>query len=51
MTLQRAQAFVNARQHKQFKKDVKSTGLGTQDCISFEFMRANLEYLKVKLRT
>ena len=38
---------MNARQHKQFKKDLKSTGLPPRIAISFEFMRANLEYLKV----
>ena len=45
-TLYRAHAFLNARQHKQFKKDLKSTGLDAKECVAFEFMRANLEYLK-----
>ena len=47
-TLLRAHAFVNGRQHKQFKKDLKSTGLSPRVAVSFEFMRANLEYLKVE---
>ena len=50
MALQRAQALVMSKAHKAFKKDVKAGDMMVpQEAITFEFLRANLEYLKVRV--
>ena len=46
--LQRAQALVLSKAHKAFKKDIKAGDMGPQEAITFEFLRANLEYIKVR---
>ena len=46
--LQRAQALVLSKAHKAFKKDIKAGDMGPGDSLTFEFLRANLEYLKVR---
>ncbi len=43
----RAQALVLSKQHKTFKRDLKSTGLNPDQMTTYEFFRSNLEYLKV----
>ena len=51
MALQRAQALVMSKAHKAFKKDIKAGDMMVpQEAIAFEFLRANLEYLKVLVR-
>ena len=45
--LYRAQALVQSKQHKIFKRDLKSTGLSPEQMTAYEFFRSNLEYLKV----
>ncbi len=43
-------ALLQARQLKTFKRDIKlGTSLTGRDLSTFEFMRANVEYLKVRL--
>ena len=48
--LQRAQALVLSKAHKAFKKDVKAGDLEPEDAVAFDFLRANLEYIKVITR-
>ena len=48
LTLCQAKHMVRARMHKEFKKEFKSgVNLTGVDSIRFEFLRANLEFLKV----
>ena len=47
--LLRAHALVLSKQHKTFKRDLKPTGLSPEQMTTYEFFRANLEYLKVKI--
>lgn len=45
----RAHALVLLKQHKTFKRDMKSTGLSPEMTTMYEFFRSNLEFLKVSL--
>jgi len=45
----RAHALVLSKQHKTFKRDLKPTGLSPEQMTTYEFFRANLEYLKVTI--
>jgi hypothetical protein len=44
----RAHALILSRQHKPFKRDLKPVGLTPDETVTFEFMRANMEFLKVR---
>ena len=44
--LSRARALVQMRQHKLFKRDLKSSGLQGSLLTAYEFLRSNLEYVK-----
>lgn len=44
--LLRAHALVLSKQHKVFKRDLKPAGLSPEQMTTYEFYRANLEYLK-----
>jgi hypothetical protein len=44
--LSRARALVQMRQHKLFKRDLKSSGLQGSFLTAYEFLRSNLEYMK-----
>ena len=45
----RAHALVLLKQHKTFKRDMKSTGLSPEQMTVYEFFRSNLEFLKVSV--
>ena len=45
----RAQALVLLKQHKTFKRDMKSAGLTPEQTTVYEFFRSNLEFLKVSI--
>lgn len=42
----RAQALVQSKQYKMFKRDLKPTGLHGIQLTTYEFLRSNLEYVK-----
>ena len=44
--ISRARALVQMRQHKLFKKDLKSAHLQGDHLTAYEFLRSNLEYVK-----
>ena len=46
--MDRAMAMVQCKQYKAFKRDIKPNGTMTGDSLTaYEFLRANLEYVKV----
>ena len=47
LQLCRALALVQAKNHKGFKRDLKANGLSATNQITLEFLRANMEFIRV----
>lgn len=47
LVLCRALALVQAKAYKVFKRDLKPNGLNGEEQVTYEFLRANLEFVKV----